>query len=69
MLGLAHLQLLQFPGAKGCLDYFYHLLRFLRYLLFRCETDSMHPQFARADRLSAEVIGAAIEVHRIMGPG
>jgi GxxExxY protein len=29
----------------------------------------MHPLFARADRLSGEVIGAAIEVHRIMGPG
>jgi GxxExxY protein len=29
----------------------------------------MHPRFAQADRLSGEVIGAAIEVHRIMGPG
>ena len=29
----------------------------------------MHPQFHKADRLSREVIGAAIEVHRIMGPG
>jgi GxxExxY protein len=29
----------------------------------------MHPLFARADALSGEVIGAAIEVHRIMGPG
>ena len=29
----------------------------------------MHPLFAKADRLSAEVIGAGIEVHRIMGPG
>ena len=29
----------------------------------------MHPLFARADRLSPLVIGAAIEVHRIMGPG
>ncbi len=29
----------------------------------------MHPQFARADSLSGEVIGAAIEVHRTMGPG
>jgi GxxExxY protein len=29
----------------------------------------MHPDFERADRLSREVIGAAIEVHRIMGPG
>lgn len=29
----------------------------------------MHPQFARADELSRVVIGAAIEVHRVMGPG
>ncbi len=28
----------------------------------------MHPLFAEADGLSGEVIGAAIEVHRIMGP-
>jgi GxxExxY protein len=29
----------------------------------------MHPLFDKADRLSGEVINAAIEVHRIMGPG
>ena len=29
----------------------------------------MHPLFAQADALSGEIIGAAIEVHRIMGPG
>ena len=29
----------------------------------------MHPKFYRADMLSKEVIGAAIEVHRVMGPG
>lgn len=29
----------------------------------------MHPKFARADELSKVVIGAAIEVHRVMGPG
>ena len=29
----------------------------------------MHPNFAKADRPSGEVIGAAILVHRIMGPG
>lgn len=29
----------------------------------------MHPSFEKADRLSREVIGAAIEVHRVMGPG
>jgi len=29
----------------------------------------MHPLYERADRLSREVIGAAIEVHRHKGPG
>ena len=29
----------------------------------------MHPKFQRADELSKLVIGAAIEVHRIRGPG
>ncbi|HEY5316211.1 MAG TPA: GxxExxY protein [Pirellulales bacterium] len=29
----------------------------------------MHPDFQRADKLSSEVIGAAVEVHRVMGPG
>ncbi len=29
----------------------------------------MHPLFEKADRLSREVIGAAIEVHRLRGPG
>jgi GxxExxY protein len=29
----------------------------------------MHPLFANADRLSGKIIGAAIEVHRVMGPG
>ena len=29
----------------------------------------MHPGFGKADRLSREAIGAAIEVHRILGPG
>src|SRR5438128_5856199 len=29
----------------------------------------MHPLYQRADRLSGEVIGAAIEVHRQEGPG
>ena len=45
------------------------ILRCLRFLLFQDETNNMHPLFAQADRLSGEVIGAAIEVHRIMGPG
>jgi GxxExxY protein len=29
----------------------------------------MHRKFNHADRLSHEAIGAAIEVHRVMGPG
>ena len=29
----------------------------------------MHPKFEPADQLSKEVIGAAIEVHRTLGPG
>ena len=29
----------------------------------------MHPFFPKADNLSGEVVGAVIEVHRIMGPG
>lgn len=29
----------------------------------------MHPLYQQADELSSQVIGAAIEVHRVMGPG
>jgi hypothetical protein len=29
----------------------------------------MHPLFQKADGLSGVVIGAAIEVHRLKGPG
>ena len=29
----------------------------------------MHPLYKKADRLSSEIIGAAIEVHRNKGPG
>lgn len=29
----------------------------------------MHPDYPESNRLSEEVIGAGIEVHRIMGPG
>jgi GxxExxY protein len=29
----------------------------------------MHPSYARAQELSREVIGAGVEVHRILGPG
>ena len=34
------------------------ILCFLRFLLFQDETNNMHPLFAKADRLSGEVIGA-----------
>jgi len=40
----------------------------LRCLLFKL-LSPMHPRYERADRLSSEVIGAAIEVHRHKGPG
>jgi GxxExxY protein len=29
----------------------------------------VHPQFQTANLLSRQVIGAAIEVHRVLGPG
>lgn len=29
----------------------------------------MHPKYAQAQELSCEVIGAGVEVHRILGPG
>lgn len=29
----------------------------------------MHPHFEKADKFSCDVIGAAIEVHRVLGPG
>lgn len=29
----------------------------------------MHPKYAQAQELSREVIGAAVEVHRVLGPG
>jgi GxxExxY protein len=40
----------------------------LRSLLFRL-LSRMHPLYENADKLSSEVIGAAIEVHRDKGPG
>jgi hypothetical protein len=40
----------------------------LRCLLFKL-LSPMHPLYEKADRLSSEVIGAAIEVHRKKGPG
>jgi GxxExxY protein len=47
------------------------IIPFVSFVSFcsKTETDIMHPLFLKADRLSGEVIGAAIEVHRIMGPG
>jgi GxxExxY protein len=29
----------------------------------------MHPSYAKADELSSQAIAAAIEVHRLLGPG
>lgn len=29
----------------------------------------MHARYAHADKLSCDVIGAAVEVHKVMGPG
>ena len=29
----------------------------------------MHPLFSKADKLSHTIIGAAIDVHRLKGPG
>jgi hypothetical protein len=40
----------------------------LRCLLFKL-LSPMHPLYQKADKLSSEVIGAAIEVHRHKGPG
>jgi GxxExxY protein len=37
-------------------------------LLFVCFCSAMHSLFSKADKLSYEVIGAAIEVHRLKGP-
>ena len=40
----------------------------LRCLLFKL-LSPMHPLYEKADKLSSEVIGAAIEVHRHKGQG
>jgi len=37
--------------------------------IFSSVKNLMHPLFQKADKLSKEVIGAAIEVHRLKGPG
>jgi hypothetical protein len=44
-------------------------LCFLRFRLFKDEALTMHTLFAKADRLTSEVIGAANLVRRNMGPG
>lgn len=41
----------------------------LLFVSFVCFCSSMHPLSSKADKLSYEVIGAAIEVHRLKGPG
>ncbi|MGC8641747.1 MAG: GxxExxY protein [Isosphaeraceae bacterium] len=40
-----------------------------KFTMFADNIPFMHQLFAKADRLTGEVIGAAIEVHRVMGPG
>ena len=42
------------------IDDSHNSLRFLCFLLFQTESDTMHRLFAEADRLSGEVIGAAV---------
>jgi GxxExxY protein len=70
----------QAEQANRCLGFaFGAFLRCLGYLLFKTTSVrytsglfkelTMHSKFQRADQLSREVIAAAIEVHRIMGPG
>ncbi len=41
----------------------------LRYLRLLGVKGLMHPLFQKADELSRRVIGAAVEVHRLKGPG
>jgi GxxExxY protein len=35
----------------------------------RIRKNQMHPDYSRAQALSREVIGAGVEVHRVLGPG
>jgi GxxExxY protein len=53
---------------KACLVPAKYNLCSLRSLLFTL-LSPMHPLYEKADKLSSEVIGAAIEVHRHKGPG
>src|SRR5688500_10873836 len=41
----------------------------LFFVAFVCFCSLMHPLYPKAGNLSYEVIGAAIEVHRLKGPG
>jgi hypothetical protein len=52
-----------------CRDDFPNSLRLLRFLLFQTDSVTTRALFAKADGLSREEIGAAIEAHCIMGPG
>src|SRR6266581_9787358 len=42
---------------------------FVSFVVFCLESSPVHPLYEKADKLSSEVIGAAIEVHRKKGPG
>ena len=42
---------------------------FVSFVVFCLESSFVHPLYEKADKLSSEVIGAAIEVHRQKGPG
>jgi GxxExxY protein len=42
---------------------------FVSFVVFCLESSPVHPLYEKADKLSFEVIGAAIEVHREKGPG
>ena len=42
---------------------------FVFLVIFCLKSSPMHPLYEKADKLSSEVIGAAIEVHRDKGPG
>jgi hypothetical protein len=42
---------------------------FVFFVIFCLRASPMHPLYEKADKLSSEVIGAAIEVHRDKGPG
>jgi hypothetical protein len=58
------------PRPVVLLGYLDGLVCFVDFVSFCSErARCIHPRFEKADRLSQEAIGAAIEVHRILGPG